>query len=79
MSRRNNAPGRRRYSQEDDRPRGLGSHWRADGAPKTVFRSRQDALRASGGRQLESGVALEVYRCDFCSYWHLTSAVGRER
>ena len=31
------------------------------------------------GGELESGVALEVYRCDFCSYWHLTSAVGRER
>jgi hypothetical protein len=57
----------------------LGSHWRADGAPKTGFRSQVDAQRAANVRQIESGTILNAYSCDFCSLWHLGSAQARER
>jgi hypothetical protein len=63
----------------DPRPFSLGSHWRADGAPKAVFRSQQEALRAANVRQLESGVTLNAYECDFCCRWHLGSSTARER
>jgi hypothetical protein len=79
MSRPNSPRRRGRGRRDEARPLSLGSHWRADGAPKAVFRSQQDALRAASGRELESGVTLNVYQCDFCSCWHLGSSAARER
>jgi hypothetical protein len=78
MSRRN--PPRRgsRPRRDDSRPFSLGSHWRADGAPKAVFGSRQEALRAANVRRIESGATLNAYECDFCDRWHLGSGGGRE-
>jgi hypothetical protein len=29
-------------------------------------------------RRLDTGVILSVYRCEFCSAWHLGNADGRE-
>jgi hypothetical protein len=78
VSRRNN-PSRSTSGRRDGRRLSLGSHWRSDGAPKTIFRSQQDALRAANVRRLESGVSLNVYECDFCSSWHLGSSTPRER
>jgi hypothetical protein len=77
MSRRNSP--RRRGSRERDRPFSMGSHWRADGGPKAVFGSQNEALRAANVRRLESGVSLNAYECDFCSRWHLGSSTPRER
>jgi hypothetical protein len=79
MGRRNLPRRESRPRRDDSRPFSLGSHWRSDGAPKAVFGSRQDALRAANVRQIESGVSLNVYACDFCSRWHLGSSAGRER
>jgi hypothetical protein len=79
MSRKNSPARRSRGGRRESRPLSLGSHWRADGAPKAAFRSQQDALRAANVQQLESGVDLHVYECDFCSCWHLGSSRARER
>jgi hypothetical protein len=79
MGRRNDPTRGVGARRRDGRRLSLGSHWRADGAPKAVFRSKQDALRAANVRHLESGVTLNVYECDFCSSWHLGSSSPRER
>ena len=79
MGRRNNPTRRVGARRSEARQLSLGSHWRADGAPKAVFRSQQDALRAANVRRIESGVTLNVYECDFCSSWHLGSSIARER
>jgi hypothetical protein len=71
MPRRNNARPGQGHQAEDDRISGLGSHWRADGKPKTAYPSRSDALTAALVRRQESGVELDVYRCDVCSAWHM--------
>jgi hypothetical protein len=72
MPRRNNPRSRRRpESPAKERIAGLGSHWRADGAPKTAYRNQGDALTAALVRRQESGVELNVYRCDVCSAWHM--------
>jgi hypothetical protein len=73
MPRRNNArSGRgRRTEGNENRPSGLGSHWRADGQPKTAFSTQSDALTAALVRGQESGVELNVYLCDVCSKWHM--------
>ncbi len=55
----------------------LGSHWRADGAPKTAYRSQAEALSVADERRGDTGLDLNVYRCDFCSAWHMGSAEGR--
>jgi hypothetical protein len=72
MPRRNNPrAARRAENPAKERVPGLGSHWRADGAPKTAYRSQSDALTAALVRRQESGVELDVYRCDMCSAWHM--------
>jgi hypothetical protein len=63
----------------DARPHGLGSHWRADGRPKTAYPSQRDALSVADERRDDTGVELNAYRCDTCSGWHLGNAAGRER
>jgi hypothetical protein len=75
VPRRNNARnGQGRQPDKDHRISGLGSHWRADGLPKTAYASQGDALSAALVRGQESGVELNVYRCDVCSAWHMGNA-----
>jgi hypothetical protein len=74
MPRRNNARNGQgaRGGGDADRPvPGLGSHWRADGLPKASYASQGDALTAALVRRQESGVELDVYRCDVCAAWHM--------
>jgi len=67
MGRRN-----RRQSSGNERPLSLaGSHWRADGAAKSRFASKADALGAANQRWIEDKVELSVYRCEYCNGWHL--------
>jgi hypothetical protein len=56
----------------------LRSHWRADGAAKTPYLTQTDALVVADERRQDSGVVLNVYRCGFCSAWHLGNPDGRE-
>jgi len=46
-------------------------HWRADGQPKTRFRTEQDANRAAFGYRLDHGADLAAYECEICGGWHL--------
>jgi hypothetical protein len=72
MPRRNNArKAQGREAESTGRLAGLGSHWRADGQPKAAYRSQSDALTAALVRRQESGVELNVYRCDVCAAWHM--------
>jgi hypothetical protein len=52
-------------------------HWRADGQPKTRFKSEQEANRAAFGARLDHGVDLVAYACDFCGGWHLGTSPDR--
>jgi len=81
MPRRKNArTGQGRPNQGDEnRPSGLGSHWRADGHPKTAYSSQGDALTAALVRRHESGMELNVYVCDVCSKWHMGNPTRRDR
>jgi hypothetical protein len=64
---------------EADRAPNLGAHWRADGSPKTAYRSQNEALGAADERRQESGAELNVYQCDFCHAWHMGSRGSRAR
>ncbi len=80
MPRRNNPRNTQRpESPAKDRPSGLGTLWRADGAPKTPYRTQSDALTAALVRRQESGVDLNVYRCDVCSAWHMGNPTRGDR
>jgi len=80
MPRRNTPRGaQRRETDNGTRMAGLGSHWRADGAPKTAYRSQSDALTAALVRRQEAGVELNVYRCDVCSAWHMGNPMRGDR
>jgi hypothetical protein len=46
-------------------------HWRADGQPKTRYRSEEEANRAAFGYRLDHGVDLGAYACEICGGWHL--------
>lgn len=61
-----------------ERPQRLGAHWRADGAPKNAYRTQGEALSVADERRQETGVELNVYRCEYCSAWHLGNAAGRD-
>lgn len=77
MPRRNNArKGQGQQTGADHRVTGLGSHWRADGLMKTSYATQSDALTAAFVRRQESGVELNVYRCDVCSGWHMGNPPG---
>ena len=67
---------RRLRRQGQSRPVRL-PHWRADGQPKTRFRTEQEANRAALASRLDHGVDLAAYACDTCGGWHLGSS--RER
>jgi hypothetical protein len=80
MARRNRPrPSGRRPQPGGDRTRSLGSHWRADGAPKATYTTQSEALSVADERAVDAGVGLNVYQCDFCHGWHMGSAGGRER
>jgi len=51
--------------------RRLGSHWRADGAPKSTYLTQGEALSVAEERRHETGVELSVYQCDVCAGWHM--------
>jgi hypothetical protein len=77
---RRNAPrrGGRRVARSDGDPAGRqpaspGMHWRADGQPKSAYRSQGEALSVADERRSESGVDLNAYRCEICGGWHLGS------
>jgi hypothetical protein len=55
------------------------SHWRADGAPKVRYRSEGEAWSAAEHRRAETGQAMTVYRCAFCTGWHMGTASGTGR
>jgi len=71
MPRRRRGRDTRPRDVPDDRPVRLGSHFRADGNPKTAFPTQGDAVEAAEERRRESGVSLTVYQCDVCSAWHM--------
>ena len=52
------------------------SQWRADGAPKTAYLNRRDALSVADERRIDAGVELNVYQCEICSAWHIGTAQG---
>jgi len=56
----------------------LGSHWRADGGPKTTYRNQSEALAVAAERRQDAGIDLSVYQCEFCSHWHMGNNAGRE-
>jgi len=78
MARRNIPRGKARTDSRSNRPLSLGSHWRSDGAPKTAYASEADAWTAADVRRQDSGVRLNVYRCDVCPAWHMGKGDGRE-
>jgi hypothetical protein len=79
MARRNHLKRAGARHQHDDRPLSLGMHWRSDGAPKTAYRSQQEAWSMADERRGDTGVDLNVYRCDVCSGWHLGRSSERDR
>jgi hypothetical protein len=73
MARRTKATQKRHAP--NNRPLRLGTHWRADGAPKVSYGSAGEAWSVADERRQETGVALNVYQCDVCAGWHM----GRDR
>ena len=61
---------RRRIPRRPPRPL-RSPHHRADGQPKTRFRSEPDANRAAFSARLDHGAELVAYQCDQCGGWHL--------
>jgi len=48
----------------------------ADGRPKDLYSSRDDARRRADIIRSEKGVHLNVYECPFSGGWHLTKGSG---
>jgi hypothetical protein len=63
--------------QAERRPVSSGTHWRADGQPKSTYRSQGEAFGVADERRAESGVELSVYQCQICGGWHLGNSGGR--
>jgi hypothetical protein len=83
---RRNAPrrGGRRVGKSDGdparrQPLSRGMHWRADGQPKSAYRSQGEALSVADERRSESDVDLDAYQCEICGSWHLGSYGRGER
>ena len=79
MARRGTSGRGRRRTADPDRSLSLGAHFRADGGPKVTYRTQRDALSVADERSQDTGVSLNVYRCEYCSGWHMGNAGGRER
>ena len=60
-----------RPAKESDSGGGAREHWRADGEPKTPYRSADEANRSAFQARLEHGVDLDSYACSICGSWHL--------
>ena len=37
-----------------------------------MYKTKEQALQAANQSELERGIHLWVYRCDYCGNWHLT-------
>ncbi|HXY44787.1 MAG TPA: hypothetical protein VEH29_11415 [Acidimicrobiales bacterium] len=74
MARRRRGRTVRPRDAPDHRPVRLGSHFRADGQPKTAFPTQREATAAADERRRESGVDMSVYQCDLCAAWHMGTA-----
>jgi hypothetical protein len=73
--------GKRRTTRRQSpwtRSQSFRSHWRADGSPKSSYRSEGEALSVADERHQDSGVALAAYRCEYCAAWHLGNTEGSE-
>jgi hypothetical protein len=84
MARRGKARTGRRPAQAQNhgnshRPMRLGSHWRADGQPKTSYSSEGEAWVVADEQRRDSGIVLNVYPCNICSAWHMGRSSGREQ
>ena len=77
MARRTRRRGESQRDKTASRTPSLGAHWRSDGTPKTLYRTEAEALAMADERRRETGVILSVYRCDFCSAWHMGNSGGR--
>ncbi len=74
MKRRRGAA--RRVPAPDRSERGWGSHWRADGRPKTAYTQSLAAekVREMELADLDDGMASaspSAYQCDHCGRWHV--------
>jgi hypothetical protein len=69
----------RRKPARAERTPNLGSHWRADGAPKTGYRNQGEALSVADERRQDTGIDLNVYQCEYCSAWHMGNSEPRRR
>jgi hypothetical protein len=67
-----------RATADNGRPRRLGPHWRADGAPKAAYVTQGEALLVADERRRETGVELSVYQCEVCAGWHMGREPGRD-
>jgi hypothetical protein len=70
---------RKRDTQRVGSRGALGAHWRADGAPKTSFRTQGEAMSVADERRQELGISLQVYQCDYCARWHMGRSERGER
>lgn len=79
MARRHNPTRGKARPGHDERALRLGMHWRADGAPKTAYRSQQEAWSMADERRAENRIDLNVYQCGHCASWHLGGSSERDR
>ena len=77
MARRTNRRDATRRPAPAERAPSLGAHFRADGTPKVAYGSQGEALAVADERRAETGADLSVYRCGFCSAWHMGNAGSR--
>ena len=67
--------GRKPRQRKHDAPAGGGrEHLRADGQPKSSYRTADDANRHALQVLLEHGVQLVPYVCGICGAWHVGNA-----
>jgi hypothetical protein len=76
MARRNRPRNAQRPRPSPERSIRLRTHWRADGAPKTAYRSQGEAMGVADEKRQDFGVDLNVYQCDVCALWHMGNAGG---
>ena len=77
MARSRRSRGARPKRPAAERSSSPGAHWRSDGAAKTAYRSQAEALSVADERRQDTGVVLNVYRCEYCSAWHMGNSEGR--
>ena len=61
-----------RRRRDPARPLGrVAPHFTRDGAPKTAYRTRDEAQGAARFAWTMDRVELDAYRCDHCHQWHI--------